>query len=57
MICFSLSIIKPVKWFFGNMVSIRFDSSVVLEMFKDFKASACFFVCFTEAFPKGEDVD
>ena len=57
MICFSLSIIKPVKWFFGNMVSIRFDSSIVLEMFKDFKASACFFVCFTEAFPKGKDVD
>ena len=34
-----------------------FNPSVLLEMFRDFKASTCFSVCFSKAFPKGEYVN
>ena len=39
------------------MLSICFDSSYfLLERFRDFKASTCFSVCFSKAFPKGEQL-
>ena len=39
-----------------NIPSIWFNSSILLERFKDFKASTCFFVCLSKAFTRGEYV-
>ena len=37
-----------------NIPSIVFNSSFLLEVFRDFKAPTCFSVCFSKAFPIGE---
>ena len=47
MISFTLAVIKLFNRIFENVLSISFDSSVLLERFKDFKAPTCFSV-----FPK-----
>ena len=57
MISFNLSIVKLFNRFFENIPSIHFISSVLLERFKDFKASTCFCFCFSKAFPKGEYIN
>ena len=53
----SLSIIKSFNCFFGNILSIRFNSSILLEKFKDFKTLTCFFVWFSKIYSKRECVN
>ena len=53
----SLSIIKSFNCFFGNILSIRFNSSILLERSKDFKALNCFFVWFSKIYSKREYVN
>ena len=53
----SLSIIKSFNCFFGNILSIRFNSSILLEKFKDFKTLPCFFVWFSKIYSKRECVN
>ena len=43
--------------FFGNIPSVFFDSSLLLERFRDFKVSTCFSVCFSKVFPKEQYVN
>ena len=50
MISLHLSIIKSFNRFFGNIPSVHFKSSVLLERFRDYKASTRF----SKAFSKGE---
>ena len=56
-ISLSLSIINHSPGFFGNILLICFNSFISLGRLKDFKASNCFSVCFSKAFPKGECVN
>ena len=52
MISFDLLIIKSLRIYFGNIPSICFNSPVLLEKFRYFKASTCFWVYFSKAFLK-----
>ena len=45
---------KPFIKFCGNIPSLCFNSSFLLEKSTDFKAATYFSVCFLKAFPKGE---
>ena len=44
MISFNLSIVKVFNRFFENIPSIHFNSSVLSERFRDFKASTCLYI-------------
>ena len=54
MISFNLLIIKLFNMVFGNIPSICFSSSVLLERFRDLKVSSCFYVCLSKTFPRRE---
>ena len=47
-------IIKPFIRFCGNIPLICFNSSFLLEGFRDFQAPTCFSFCLFKAFPKVE---
>ena len=53
-IFFNLARIKSFIRCCRNITLICFNSSVLLEGLKDFKAPTCFSVCFSKAFPKKE---
>ena len=57
MVYFNLLIIKSFNKFFWNIPSIHLFSPLLLETLRYFKASVCFSVCFSKAFPKGDYVN
>ena len=54
MVSLHLSVIRLFNRFFGKIPSVRVNSPVLLERFRDFKGSIYFSVCFSKSFPKGE---
>ena len=46
-----------IQHIFGNIPSICFNSSFLLEKSRDLKATTCFSVCFSKVFPKGKYVN
>ena len=57
MISFNLPWIKSLIWFCGNILSVSFNSSILLERLRNLKVSTSFSVCFFKALAKGEYVN